>query len=161
MTGILGATEVDKTKEESAASSLKVEVAKRVALGGGWSVGAAIVFGAFELLHNDSKDAFPLLRSWGPWAIVTIIAIYAFYDLAKMFLNVGMRLAHAVEAVASAQQKAADKDDRQIQEMQTLTSYTAQQSERAYALISQLAEGQTKTNDKLDQLIDSMKPRTT
>ena len=39
---------------------------------------------------------------------------------------------HALERLAVAQQQSADKDDRQLQEMQTLSSLTAQRSERVY-----------------------------
>lgn len=147
---IAGPTEQENARRETVNSSLRAEMIKRVALGGGWSVGAAIVFGVFELVRSEPHEAFPLLKSWGPWAIVSIIALYVLYDLVRMALNIGTRMVQAVEKLAVAQQKSADKDDRQVQEMQTLTAYTAQQSERTYQKMSELADGLTALNKKLD-----------
>lgn len=147
---IAGPTEQENARAEMVKSSLRTELVKRIALGGGWSVGAAIVFGAFELIRSEPHEAFPLLKSWGPWALVSIVGLYVLYDLAKILLNIGTRLVQAVEKLAVAQQKSADKDDRQVQEMQTLTAYTAQQSERTYQKMSELADGLTALNKKLD-----------
>ena len=132
--------------------SLKAEFGKKVALGSGWSIGAAIVFGAYDILRHDPKDAFPLLMTWGPKAIGSILVVYVVYDLFKMALNMVNRLVHSVEKLAVAQERAADKDDRQVQEMQTLTSYTAQQSERMHEKIGGMAGSLLEINRKLDDL---------
>lgn len=135
---LLGITASEQAKAETDEHSLRAEIVKRVALGGGWSVGAALVYGAYELLHSDPHDAFPLLRSWGPWAIVTIIALYFGYDVVKIALNVAVRGVTALEQLAAAQQQGADKDDRQIQEIQTLASFSAQESVRTADKMAEL-----------------------
>ncbi len=152
---ILGQTEHEQAIAESAKSSLRTEFVKRVALGGGWSVGASIVFGAYELLHSDPHEAFPLLKSWGPWCIVTLVALYFGYDVLKTFLNIGTRAVQALEELAMAQQKTADKDDLQLQEIQTLNAYTAAQSERMYTkLLEHFA-----LTESLAQKMDALAPK--
>lgn len=143
---ILQTTEQDEATAASKKSTLRTEMLKRVALGGGWSVGASIVFGVFELLKAEPHEAFPLLKSWGPWAIVTVVALYFGYDVLKAVLAIGMRATVAIEKLAIAQEKSADKDDRQLQEIQTLTAYTSQQSERTWELMRSL-------HDKMDRLL--------
>jgi hypothetical protein len=142
----LTTTEQDQAKADSAKSSLRTELLKRVALGGGWSVGASIVFGVFELLKEEPNQAFPLLKSWGPKAIFALIALYVVYDLSRLLLNIGLRGVVALEKLSVAQEKSADKDDRQLQEIQTLTAYTSQQGERTSELMHSL-------HDKMDLLL--------
>jgi predicted metalloprotease len=132
ISSILGQTEKDVATQETAKNTLRTDLMKKIAAGGGFSLGASIVFGAFELLHSDPHEAFPLLIAWGPWAIVALVALYFGYDLLKAFLNIGTRAVAALEELAVAQKKSADKDDLQLQEIQTLTAYTSQQSERTW-----------------------------
>ena len=152
---IAGPTEQENATIETAKSSIRAELVKRIAMGGGWSVGAAIVFGAFELIRSEPHEAFPLLKSWGPWAIVSIIALYVLYDLVRMMLSIGTRLVQAVEKLAVAQQKSADKDDRQVQEIQTLTALTAQRSEKTYAMLQQYHEGTQEILRRIEDKVDN------
>jgi hypothetical protein len=115
-----GPTEAENAKTDSVKSSLRVGIAKSIAAGGGLSIGAAVVFGAFELLHNDSKDAFPLLEHWGPWAFVSIVAVYVLYDLIKIRMNVSLRGVIAMENTAVALTRLSEKDDRQTQQLEVL-----------------------------------------
>ncbi|HEY4358260.1 MAG TPA: hypothetical protein VGN16_21115 [Acidobacteriaceae bacterium] len=149
---LLGRTEHDETVEQSAKSSLRAEIAKRVALGGGWSMGAAIVYGAYSLLHNNPREAFPLLISWGPRAIFAMIALFVVYDLAKFFLNIVKRGVIAMEHTAVALQRVGDKDDRQAQETRTLTAYTSQQSERQGEVLKHVVDVLKKIEAKIDVL---------
>jgi hypothetical protein len=152
MTSILGVTESEEARHEGARSSIRAELVRRFALGGGLSVGAVIIFGVIELLRADPHEAFPLLTSWGPKGIGSIILIYVVYDLAKMLLNFGARLIQALEKMAIAQERSSAKDDRQVQEMQTLTSYTAQQSEKIHGMMMQLGDAMGKIDTKLDDM---------
>ena len=156
---ITGPTEAEEAVKETKESSLRAEFAKRIAFGGGWSIEAAVVFGAFELLRSDPHDAFPLLNSWGPKAIGSLIVIYVVYDLAKMMMNFGFRLVHALEKMAGAQQAAASKDDRQVQEMQTLTAYTSQQSEKTYQKISEIPDMIAGLTKQMSTGLDSVNKR--
>jgi hypothetical protein len=143
---LLGQTEQDAATEATAKSTLRTELLKKIALGGGWSVGASVVWGVFELLKDKPDQAFPLLRAWGPWAIVTIVALYFGYDILKVLLAIGTRGVVAIESLAAAQEKLAEKDDRQLQELQTLTSYTSQSTERLSILMHSM-------HDKLDLVL--------
>ena len=128
--GILGRTEQEKAVEDNVEQSFRAEVMKKIALGGSWSIGAAIVFGFIEFLRSDPHDAFPMLKAWGPWAFFGLAALFIVYDIAKIMLTTNQRQTHAFEKLAFAVEKLANKDDRAQQEMQTLTAYTAQQSEK-------------------------------
>ena len=55
---LLGTTEQDSATEATAKATLRTELLKKVALGGGWSVGASIVWAVFELL-KDKRDSNP------------------------------------------------------------------------------------------------------
>lgn len=145
---LLKTTERDAATEATASSTLRTEMLKRVALGGGWSIGGAVVWGVIELLKSEPNQAFPLLKSWGPWAIFALVALYVIYDLSRLLLSIGLRAVVALESLSIAQQKSADKDDRQLQEIQTLTAYTSQQSERN-------ADSMRSLHDKLDLLIQA------
>jgi hypothetical protein len=158
---ITGPTEAEEATSETNRGAARVEIAKRLALGGGWSIGAAVAYGVFELLHQDPKDAFPLLRSWGPWAFLSIIAVYVVYDLVKMLLNIFQRGVIAMEHTAVALQRVADKDDRQTQELQTLTSYTSQASERAAADIRHLVELRTADTAKINEVLELVRAQPT
>lgn len=149
---LLKTTEQDAAAEATASSTVRTELLKKIATGGGFSVGASVVWGVFELLKDKPDQAFPLLRSWGPWAIVTSLALYFGYDVLKALLNIGLRMTVAVEKLALAQQQLAEKDDRQLQELQTLTSYTSQSTER-------VVESQRLMHDKLDALMHLMQPK--
>ncbi len=157
-----GATEAEEAAKETTSGSLRAEIAKRLALGGGFTFGGAIVYGAFQLLHDNSKDAFPLLRSWGPWAFVTLVALYVVYDITKIVLNLALRAIIAWEQSAKAQQQLAEKDDRQIQELQTLTSYCSQEAERKSAEVRELADTVEKvgaTIDRIEAIVKTPQPQ--
>ncbi len=124
-------TEQEEAAAETTNSSIRADVAKKVAGNVSLPVGVAILLGAFEVFRNDPHEAFPLLQAWGPRVVIGLVLIYVLYDLVKMALNICVRLVHAIEKLAVAQEKSADKDDRQLQEVQTLTALTAQRSERA------------------------------
>ena len=138
--GITSPTEAEQDRAETTNAKFRVGIARNLAKGGGVSIGAAVLWMAFSILKADPKDAFPLLEVWGPKAVGTIVVIYVVYDVVKIVLNLVSRMVRSVEKMAVAQQKLADKDDRQVQEMQTLTAYTAQQSEKMYGKMVNLAE---------------------
>jgi hypothetical protein len=48
--------------------------------------------------------------------------------------------AESMGLLAAAVKQSADKDDRQVQEMQTLTALTAQRSEKTYSMMQQFHE---------------------
>jgi len=153
---------------ETAPAKRTSGVVQALLVGGGFAGGSSAIFGIIELIHAEPEKAFRLLHDWGPWCFLSMFVAYVLSKIANRGLDVaesfGTRIADAMDRVAVQQasqadamqaqavalQKSADKDDRQLQEMQTLTSYTAQQSERTYQKMSELTEGLNALNEKLD-----------
>jgi len=154
-------------------------VAQAVLVGGGFMGGGTVVFGAFELIRSEPEKAFKLLHDWGPWCFLAMFVAFAISKVANRALDVGesfgMRIADAMDRVAIQQgsqaeamaaqavalQKSADKDDRNLQEMQTLTSLTAQRSEKTYAMLQSyhednqlIAKLQQATLDRIEAKVD-------
>lgn len=133
-------------------------LAQAVLVGGGFAGGSTVIFGAIELIKSEPDKAFRLLHDWGPWCFLAMFVAYVISKIANRGLDVaesfGVRIADAMDRVAVQQgsqaeamqaqavalQKSADKDDRNLQEMQTLTSLSAQRSEKTYAMLQQYHE---------------------
>jgi hypothetical protein len=148
-------------------------------MGGGLVGGGTVVFSAFELIRSEPEKAFHLLHDWGPWCFLAMAVTFAISKIANRGLDVaetfGVRIAdtmdrvavqlgsqaEAMQAQAVAQQKSADKDDRNLQEMQTLTSLTAQRSEKSFTMMQQFHEDnqlilqqQQKSLDRIEAKVD-------
>jgi hypothetical protein len=67
--------------------------------------------------------------------------------------------AAGVRAMAAAQQQAADKDDRQMQELQTLTSYTSQESERQSGALRHIAEVTASNSEGIKKILERLDDR--
>lgn len=115
-----------------------------LALGGSFVGGGSIVIAAIELVRTEPDKAFKLLQNWGPWFILALFVAWVVYALASRALDlagtVGGRIADAMESQAVSIRQLADKDDRQAQEMQVLTSLTAQRSEKTYSMMQSYHE---------------------
>jgi hypothetical protein len=154
-------------------------IGQAVLVGGGFMGGGTVVFGAFELIRSEPDKAFKLLHDWGPWCFLAMFVAYVISKVANRALDVGesfgTRIADAMDRVAIQQgsqaealqsqaialQKSADKDDRNLQEMQTLTSLTAQRSEKTYAMLQSyhednqmIAKNQQATLDRIEAKVD-------
>jgi hypothetical protein len=119
-------------------------VGQAILMGGGLMGGGTIVFSAFELIRSEPEKAFKLLHDWGPWCFLCIVITVIVGKIGTRCLDLlqtfGVRIADAMDSQAEAMQKMADKDDRNLQEMQTLTSLTAQRSEKTYAMLQSYHE---------------------
>lgn len=127
-------------------------------IGGSMAGGGTAVFALVELARSAPDKAFHLLHDWGPWCFLSMFVAYAISKIANRGLDVAesvsTRIADAMDRVATQQesqaaamrdqaaalQKSADKDDRNLQELQTLTSLTAQRSEKTYAMMQSFHE---------------------
>lgn len=109
-----------------------------VAMGGAGMV--AVLLAGLKLLETQPGDAFQVLRAWGPWPFIALV----FLALVGTFVNrlndtiqsaftqvveSAQQSAHAQQQMAAAITQVAQKDDRQLQEIQTLAGYTAQQAQ--------------------------------
>lgn len=105
--------------------------------------GAALVFGFFSLLQREPEAGFGLLRQWGPWPIVVLVAL-AFLGRFMSRLNDTIQASFGA-VVSSVQQGAeahlrtadalgrlADQGGRQMQEVQRLAIYAAQEFPGVY-----------------------------
>lgn len=118
------------------------------------------ILAAYFALFKGQAGVLQLLQSWGPSfpIILVCIGIVGVYlgmqndntrDFFQKFVEVQRDTAVAYGVIAESLRKIAEKDDRQMQEMQTLTSYTAQQSERLAQRMVTLAEKMDEVNEKL------------
>lgn len=142
-------------------------------MGTSFAGGGAIVLAAFELIRAEPDRAFRLLQTWGPGFILVLFIAWAIQQLVGRALDiaerVGGRIADAMESQsvslqgqALAIQQSADKDDRQVQEMQTLTALTAQRSEKTYAMMQSYHEdnqmilkSQAETLARIEKKVDA------
>lgn len=154
-------------------------LAQAVLLGGGFAGGTSIIFGVIQLIRSEPDKSFKLLHDWGPWCFLAIFVAYVVWRIASRGLDVaesfGTRIADAMDRVAVQQQsqaeamqaqavaleKSADKDDRNLQEVQTLTSLTAQRAEKTFAMLQAfhqdnrlILEQQQKTLDRIEAKVD-------
>ncbi len=128
--------------------------------------GGSVVYAAFELIQAQPDRAFRLLQSWGPGFLLALFIAWSLSRIVNRAIDVaekvGGRVALSLENVATeqgkqalAQQAAADKDDRQLQEMQTLTALTAQRSEKTYAMLQSYHEDMQETLRRIEQKFDN------
>ena len=96
----------------------------------GAALGLTVEF--FGLLKLDPKSALELLRSWGPNFFIGMLGAVMLGGLLSQVIDISRDGVTAQRQMAEAITKIADKDDRQMQEIQTLTAYTAQQSDRLH-----------------------------
>jgi hypothetical protein len=106
-----------------------LELLKKVATGGGIGAGAIAIYELLEIAKHEPRLLESVI-SWGPVFALAIVGM----------LLVDRRVGDGVQALkdnALAQQrmsdavsKIADKDDRQAEKLETLTSYSALQSEK-------------------------------
>jgi hypothetical protein len=154
-------------------STLRTSVGNMLVLGSSFVGGGSIVLAVVELVRSEPERAFRLLQTWGPWAILALLASWFIYQLTGQALElagrVGGRIADAMEsqaisikAQAVATQQLADKDDRQVQEMQALTALTAQRSEKTFTMLQSyhednqlIAKMQQETLARIEQKVDA------
>lgn len=154
-------------------------ITQAVLVGGGFAGGGTAVFALVQLVRSEPDKAFHLLHDWGPWCFLSMFVAYAISKIANRGLDVAesvsTRIADAMDRVATQQesqasamrdqaaalQKSADKDDRNLQELQTLTSLTAQRSEKTYAMMQSFHEDnrlilqqQQATLDRIEAKVD-------
>jgi hypothetical protein len=98
----------------------------------GVPVGAAVLLGAIRILESNPKDAFTLLQSWGPGYFIGALGVVMIGGLLSQIVDISRDGVQAQRQMAEAMTAIAQKDDRQLQEIQTLAAYTAQQSERMH-----------------------------
>lgn len=133
-------------------SELPTEMFRRILFGGGAATGVAILYGFVRLMEQDPKDGFALLRQWGPWFLIALVAMYFTWDLGKRVLTSMATLADGMQTLSASVKVIADKDDRQYDEMRRMSQYSAQQSERFMSLLLEQGEQLKSISGKLDRM---------
>ena len=129
-----------------------------VGLGAGG--GVAGLLGAYEMIQAQPKESFDLLAHWGPWFGVAVFAIYVLSRfLSEVNINGRRALDMIVETardnavsqnrMADAMTKIAEKDDRQLMEIQTLSGVNVQQNSRLMRKMEQQDRTLERIEDKL------------
>ena len=148
-------------------------LANLILLGSSFAGGGTLLFALFGLIRDQPDRAFKLLEQWGPWFFLAFFGSWIVFKLLEpmvtgivsAFSRISAsteKQAESMGMLAIAVQKSAEKDDRQVQEMQTLTALTAQRSERTYSMMAQFhednqvilkqfAESLKRIEDKVDQ----------
>lgn len=101
---------------------------------------AAIVFQFFQLLKEQPKEALAMLSQWGPNFLLWILVLAIIGGLLSQFIEITRDGVAAQRQMAEAMAKIAEKDDRQIAEIQTVGAYAAQQSDKLIEKMNQQAE---------------------
>lgn len=86
----------------------------------------------FHLMQASPKEAFDLLRGWGPNFLIGFLVVSVVGGLLSQLMDISRDGVQAQRQMAEAMGKIAEKDDRQLQEIQIMSSYNAQQAERMH-----------------------------
>jgi hypothetical protein len=119
-----------------------------ILLGSSFAGGGTLLYAIIGLIRDQPDRAFALLQKWGPWFFLAFFVTWIVYKLLEPVVTAIVeafgrisasteKQAESMGLLAAAVQKSADKDDRQVQEMQTLTALTAQRSEKTYAMMQE------------------------
>jgi hypothetical protein len=161
------------TSPAPASSKRLAAITQGLLVGGSFAGGGTVIFSAIELIRSEPDKAFRLLESWGPWFFLALFTAYTLRELVNRLLDLGERfgdrVANALDNVAAEQkvaalamrdqaaaiQQSAEKDDRNLQEMQTLTALTAQRSEKTYAMLQAYHEDNQKILLRIEEKVDT------
>jgi hypothetical protein len=111
----------------------------------------AIVMELFQLLNAQPKEAIDLLSHWGPNFVLGLLIVAIIGGLLSQVVDISRDGVAAQRQMAEAMGKIAEKDDRQLQEIQTLTTFAAQQAERTHSHL----RDQRNQLDRIEQLLNS------
>jgi uncharacterized protein YukE len=143
----------------------------RVVLGS--AGGAALIFGAFELIQKQPGESFKLLGAWGPWPVVALVALVLVGSfLSRINETISTTFAAIVTSsqqqaqssgkMADAVSRLADQGNKQAQEMQRLAIYAAQEFPGVYERLDRqdkVLDGHGKTLGEIAEAIRHLAAR--
>jgi hypothetical protein len=92
----------------------------------------AITAQFFRLMNAQPKEGLELLEHWGPNFLLGILIVAIVGGLLSQVVEISRDGVSAQNKMAEAMTRVAEKDDRQLQEIQTLAAYNAQESTRMH-----------------------------
>ena len=120
---------------------------------------AGIVLQFFKLFDARPEQAIELLKSWGPGSLLGTLALAVIAGLLSQLMDVARDGVAAQRLMADSMGRIADKDDRQIQEIQTLSSFTAQESRGTRQQLGEVAVELRRNSEYVRQLVDKLSER--
>jgi hypothetical protein len=125
----------DSIEKPAATTSLPSNPLLRYLFPAGIGVGAIVAYYLYQVFTAEPAQSFGLLRAWGPWWLLSVMACY----FAGTLLNRGLvqmeKMSDGMQKMALAVSEIAAKDDRQFEEMRLLTQYSARQNDRLVELM--------------------------
>lgn len=121
---------------------------------GGLVTGLVIVF--FKLFDKQPVLAIDLLKAWGPNFLLGLVVLAVIAGLMSRLMDISLAGVQAQGKMAEAMTRIAEKDDRQIQEIQTLTTFTAQESRRTNDHLREFRECMERNSGCLERLTEKL-----
>jgi hypothetical protein len=117
-----------------------VQIVRALAPGAGVALGVALI----GWLKLDPTDSLGLLRTWGIWWLVAVLALVFVWDLARR-VERGVarsldRMGDGLHEMSVAVTRIADKDDRQMEELRRLSVYAAREITGVFARFDKVEE---------------------
>lgn len=114
-----------------------------------------VVYAFFRLLESQPKEAIDLLSRWGPGFLITVIVIAVIGGLLSQGIDIARDGVNAQKSMAEAITRISEKDDRQLAEIRTLATFSAQESERTHDRLKEL-KTEVSENSKRMQNVESL-----
>lgn len=106
--------------------------------------GAALVLGVFSLFEKQPGESFRLLGAWGPWPVIALVALMLLGSFLSKISEIiqtafgaivtsSQRQADSGAKMADAVSQLAEQGGKQVQEVQRLAIYAAQEFPTIYA----------------------------
>jgi hypothetical protein len=144
---------------ESTESFSPQAVLRKLFVPGVYALAMAIVLGIFRLFNTQPVLALELLKSWGPSFVLWFFALAVVAPLLNQWIGIFRDGVQAQRQMADAMSRIAEKDDRQIQEIQTLSAFTAQESRGTRMQLGEVANQLKHNSDCLERLVEKLGER--
>lgn len=134
-------------------------VLRKLFLPGVFALAMTVVLGIFRLFDTQPVLALELLKSWGPLFFLGLFALAVIAPLLNQAIGVLRDGVQAQRGMADAMGRIAEKDDRQIQEIQTLTAFTAQESRGMRTQLEEVGTQLKRNSESVERLIRTIEER--
>lgn len=128
-------------------------VARKLLVPGVVSLELAVVGWIFKLLSQlPAAASIELLKSFGPGFLLGILVVAVLGYLLSQVVDISRDGVAATRQMAESIGRIAEKDDRQIQEIQTLVTFTAQEARRTQEHLREVTRVMSGLSEKISGL---------